>query len=330
MAMSAPAATADRPRLSRRRAAGTARDVDGLAAAAVMPEKGRPARDAPPPSTSSPARPREPSMPRRPSLASEQGRPGCARRSAQFAELGRAAHPAREGRRVGRTVRAAPTRAPAAAAASVPRAPAFARRGRPAARRRRRRLVLRDSHGRLCAVPRLGVAEAGRHPAPASRDSDHDARGGGGRALPHRRGAHDHALGRPRSPTPPAPCHGRSGHRRSRRRRPDATGARCAGRQLSGGRAGVRVLDARGGQERRRRSSSSSPAPPRPCRRRSTAATLRALHPARQLQGPGLLSALWGVYPASSARDRGAAHVPEYFRSGGAAPKVLGASEVVP
>jgi septal ring-binding cell division protein DamX len=38
----------------------------------------------------------------------------------------------------------------------------------------------------------------------------------------------------------------------------------------------------------------------------------------------------WGVYPSSSKATAALGDVPEYFRSGGAAPKVLGASEVVP
>jgi septal ring-binding cell division protein DamX len=38
----------------------------------------------------------------------------------------------------------------------------------------------------------------------------------------------------------------------------------------------------------------------------------------------------WGVYPSSSKATAALGDVPEYFRSGGATPKVLGASEVVP
>jgi len=38
----------------------------------------------------------------------------------------------------------------------------------------------------------------------------------------------------------------------------------------------------------------------------------------------------WGVYPSSSKATAALGDVPEYFRSGGAAPKVLGASEVLP
>ena len=38
----------------------------------------------------------------------------------------------------------------------------------------------------------------------------------------------------------------------------------------------------------------------------------------------------WGVYPSSSKATAALRDVPEYFRNGGATPKVLGASEVVP
>jgi pyruvate/2-oxoglutarate dehydrogenase complex dihydrolipoamide acyltransferase (E2) component len=39
---------------------------------------------------------------------------------------------------------------------------------------------------------------------------------------------------------------------------------------------------------------------------------------------------VWGVYPSSTRATAALGSVPEYFRSGGAAPKVLGASEVLP
>jgi hypothetical protein len=39
---------------------------------------------------------------------------------------------------------------------------------------------------------------------------------------------------------------------------------------------------------------------------------------------------VWGVYPSSTRATAALRDVPEYFRSGGAAPKVLGASEVIP
>ena len=38
----------------------------------------------------------------------------------------------------------------------------------------------------------------------------------------------------------------------------------------------------------------------------------------------------WGVYPSSSKATAALSTVPEYFRTGGAAPKVLGAAEVIP
>jgi hypothetical protein len=39
---------------------------------------------------------------------------------------------------------------------------------------------------------------------------------------------------------------------------------------------------------------------------------------------------VWGVYPSSTRATAALRNVPEYFRNGGAAPKVLGASEVIP
>jgi hypothetical protein len=39
---------------------------------------------------------------------------------------------------------------------------------------------------------------------------------------------------------------------------------------------------------------------------------------------------VWGVYPSSTSATAALRNVPEYFRSGGAAPRVLGASEVIP
>jgi septal ring-binding cell division protein DamX len=39
---------------------------------------------------------------------------------------------------------------------------------------------------------------------------------------------------------------------------------------------------------------------------------------------------VWGVYPSSTRATAALRDVPEYFRTGGAAPKVLGASEVIP
>jgi septal ring-binding cell division protein DamX len=39
---------------------------------------------------------------------------------------------------------------------------------------------------------------------------------------------------------------------------------------------------------------------------------------------------VWGVYPSATRATAALSTVPEYFRNGGAAPKVLGVSEVVP
>jgi septal ring-binding cell division protein DamX len=39
---------------------------------------------------------------------------------------------------------------------------------------------------------------------------------------------------------------------------------------------------------------------------------------------------VWGVYPSSARATAALRNVPDYFLSGGAAPKVLGASEVIP
>ena len=39
---------------------------------------------------------------------------------------------------------------------------------------------------------------------------------------------------------------------------------------------------------------------------------------------------VWGVYPSATRATAALSTVPEYFRNGGASPKVLGVSEVVP
>ncbi len=39
---------------------------------------------------------------------------------------------------------------------------------------------------------------------------------------------------------------------------------------------------------------------------------------------------VWGVYPSATRATAALSTVPEYFRNGGAAPKVLGVSEVIP
>ena len=309
----------------------------------VMPEKGRPgrARASNPPDPSAARAAGAEFVVVAQGLASEQGGPGRARRAPELAQPGRSAR--LRSRSPAAATRNAPRRStrgrgggahPALARAALPRP------GRRAPRPGRGRLVLRDAHGRLLAVHRRGLPRAGGRDHAASGDAHHDARGRRGGAVDSRRGAHDRRRGAGHDPARGSAQRGPRGHAAARGRRHAKARATCgrprwsraaAGRQLSGGRARVRDLDAARGQERGRH-----PAPHRLLHgdgaegdRQRQRVPSSSSCPSTS-RGATATGCAWGVYPSSSKATAALGTVPEYFRSGGAAPKVLGASEVVP